>query len=30
METEALKDGKYLHDLNLEEMDSIWNSIKKK
>jgi len=30
MEAEALKDGKYLHDLNLEEMDSIWNSIKKK
>jgi len=30
MEAEALKDGKYLHDLSLEEMDSIWNRIKKK
>ena len=29
METEALKSGKYLHDMNLEEMDSIWNKIKK-
>ena len=29
MEAEALKDGKYLHDMNLEEMDSIWNRIKK-
>ena len=29
METEALKAGKYLHDLSLEEMDSIWNRIKK-
>jgi MazG family protein len=28
MEAEALKDGKYLHDLNLEEMDTIWNRIK--
>ena len=28
MEAEALKDGKYLHELNLEEMDSIWNKIK--
>jgi MazG family protein len=30
MEAEALKDGKYLHDLSLAEMDSIWNRIKKK
>ncbi len=29
METEALKGGKHLHDLNLDEMDSIWNRIKK-
>ncbi len=29
METEASKDGKFLHDMTLEEMDSIWNSIKK-
>ncbi len=29
MEAEALKDGKYLHDLSLEEMDAIWNRIKK-
>jgi XTP/dITP diphosphohydrolase len=29
MEAEALKDGKYLHDLSLEEMDAIWNKIKK-
>jgi MazG family protein len=29
METEALKDGKYLHDMSLEEMDGIWNRIKK-
>jgi XTP/dITP diphosphohydrolase len=28
METEALKGGKYLHDLSLEEMDAIWNRIK--
>ena len=28
METEALKEGKQLHDLNLEEMDAIWNRIK--
>ncbi|HEX2683000.1 MAG TPA: nucleoside triphosphate pyrophosphohydrolase [Ferruginibacter sp.] len=30
MEEEALKNGKYLHDLSLEEMDAIWNRIKKK
>ena len=29
MEAEALKDGKYLHDMSLEEMDSIWNKIKR-
>ncbi|MBK8610597.1 MAG: nucleoside triphosphate pyrophosphohydrolase [Chitinophagaceae bacterium] len=29
MEGEALKDGKNLHDLSLEEMDGIWNRIKK-
>jgi XTP/dITP diphosphohydrolase len=29
MEAEALKDGKYLHEMSLEEMDSIWNRIKK-
>lgn len=29
MEAEALKTGKHLHDLSLEEMDSIWNRIKK-
>ncbi len=29
MEAEALNDGKYLHDMSLEEMDSIWNRIKK-
>jgi MazG family protein len=28
MEAEALKGGKYLHDLSLEEMDAIWNRIK--
>ena len=28
METEALKDGKQLHDMSLEEMDAIWNRIK--
>jgi MazG family protein len=29
METEASKDGKYLHDMSLEEMDAIWNRIKR-
>ena len=29
METAALLEGKNLHDLNLEEMDAIWNRIKK-
>ena len=29
METEAKKEGKFLQDMSLEEMDSIWNSIKK-
>jgi XTP/dITP diphosphohydrolase len=29
METEAAKEGKFLHDMSLEEMDSIWNRIKK-
>jgi MazG family protein len=29
MESEALKDGKYLHDMSLDEMDEIWNRIKK-
>ena len=29
MEAEALKTGKPLQDMTLEEMDSIWNSIKK-
>lgn len=29
MEAEASKDGKFLHDMSLEEMDSIWNRIKK-
>ena len=29
MEAEALKDGKYLHEMSLEEMDSIWNRIKR-
>ncbi|MEP7255788.1 MAG: nucleoside triphosphate pyrophosphohydrolase [Ferruginibacter sp.] len=29
MEVEALKTGKHLQDMSLEEMDSIWNSIKK-
>ncbi len=30
MENEALKTGKHLQEMSLEEMDSIWNSIKKK
>lgn len=30
MESEAIKAGKPLHDMTLEEMDSIWNIIKKK
>ena len=29
METEALKTGKHLQDMSLEEMDAIWNNIKK-
>lgn len=29
MEAEAQTDGKFLHDMSLEEMDSIWNRIKK-
>jgi MazG family protein len=29
MESEALKRGKLLHDMSLEEMDNIWNSVKK-
>ncbi len=29
METEALGEGKMLHDMSLEEMDRIWNRIKK-
>ena len=28
MEAEALKEGKQLHDMSLEEMDAIWNRIK--
>jgi MazG family protein len=28
MEDEALKDGKQLHDMTLDEMDAIWNRIK--
>jgi XTP/dITP diphosphohydrolase len=30
MEAEALKTGKALHNLSLEEMDEIWNQIKKR
>jgi MazG family protein len=29
MEAAANEEGKYLHDMSLEEMDSIWNKIKK-
>ena len=29
METEAAKEGKQLHDMSLEEMDAIWNRVKK-
>ena len=29
MEAAALEDGKTLHDMSLEEMDSIWNKIKR-
>ncbi len=29
METAALEEGKQLHDMSLEEMDSIWNKIKR-
>jgi len=29
MEAAALEDGKHLHDMSLEEMDAIWNRIKK-
>ena len=29
MEREALKNGKHLHDMTLEEMDTLWNKIKK-
>ena len=29
MEAEALKDGKHLHEMSLEEMDGIWNRIKR-
>lgn len=29
METEATAQGKFLHDMNLEEMDALWNQIKK-
>jgi XTP/dITP diphosphohydrolase len=28
METEALNEGKKLHDMTLDEMDAIWNRIK--
>ena len=29
METAAAKDGKNLQDMSLEEMDAVWNRIKK-
>ena len=29
MEAAALQEGKHLHDMSLEEMDSIWNKIKR-
>ena len=29
MEATALQEGKHLHDMSLEEMDSIWNKIKR-
>jgi MazG family protein len=29
MEAEALRSGKHLHEMTLEEMDNIWNQIKK-
>jgi uncharacterized protein YabN with tetrapyrrole methylase and pyrophosphatase domain len=29
MEQEALKNGKELHSMSLQEMDAIWNTIKK-
>ena len=29
MEAAAMEEGKHLHDMSLEEMDSIWNKIKK-
>lgn len=29
MEAEAAKEGRFLHDMSLEEMDGIWNKIKK-
>jgi XTP/dITP diphosphohydrolase len=29
MEAEALRSGKHLHEMTLEEMDDIWNRIKK-
>ncbi len=30
MEAEAAKEGKQLHDMTLEEMDAIWNRVKKR